>query len=62
MVGDRFIGFKKFGINRFDELLEIIENLSVNERFSSLHKFPVKEDGNLFDWNLEKNAIFQWCR
>ena len=55
---DRFIGFKKFDINRFDELLEIIENLSVNERFSSLHKFPVKEDGNAFDWNMEKTPFY----
>ena len=55
---DRFIGFKKFDINRFDELLEILENLSVNERFSSLHKFPVKEDGNAFDWNMEKTPFY----
>ena len=58
----RLMGFKELDIKRFDELVDIIKNLRVNDRFLSLPRFPVKRDENTLDWNMEKTPFYNGAR
>ena len=59
---NRLMSFKELDIKRFDELVDIIKNLRVNDRFLSLPRFPVKRDENTFDWNMEKTPFYNGAR
>lgn len=56
------MSFEKFDIDRFDELLEIINGLKNNERFLSLPDFPVEKNQNTFDWNIEKIPFYNGAK
>ena len=59
---NRLMSFKELDIKRFDELVDIIKNLRVNDRFLSLPRFPVKRDENTLDWNMEKTPFYNGAR